>query len=67
MKNHEFMKFMFEVIILELNSIIDYLFTCILLFCFKFQNAFCLVFDLNGHIRYTSNEIKHLLDHDPVS
>lgn len=42
MKNHEFMKFMFE-----------------------FQNAFCLVFDLNGHIKYTSNEIKHLLDYEP--
>lgn len=34
-------------------------------FMFEFQNAFCLVFDLNGQIRYTSNEIKHLLDHEP--
>ena len=35
-------------------------------FMIEFQNAFCLVFDLNGHIKYVSDEIISLLGHYPV-
>lgn len=34
-------------------------------FIFEFQNAFCIVFDLNCEIKYVSDEIKHLLGYDP--
>lgn len=34
-------------------------------FMFDFQNAFCMVFDLNGQIKYVSDEIKFLLDYNP--
>ena len=37
------------------------------LFEFKFENAFCLVFDLSGQIKYVSDDIMHHLGYHPVN